>query len=611
MAIIRVGEDKDFITIMGAYTSAVNGDTLFIDEGTYKESLIFTDKVVNLIGITDYPHEGKVVIQPFGITKSVLNIKYSDSEPTISMYIEGIKFKSIVHTTSTNFIKLLQDAEDTSKLDVIFNKCILDASYGLSGEGVVIYKEQSLGYPVNSISFLNCNILYSSEDVLVNSYFTNIPVKSIEKCILSYPPPFDIFNVSGNVCEGGIITSYDVTDPDFAFDSIIKEPYSGGQFAIIAHNGWIGYQFPSPKIPALFRLYQDAFTGYSQGFEIKASNTGEFAGEEIMLFYNYGSTLVVQSEYIISNSNAYSYIRIYNVGHSIYTVNWRIEEIEIMEPSGVDYILTSNPTDIWYGSEFSTYITSIPPTHCFSGTVTVNDSPVERDIRLFRRDNDEYLDSVTSSGDGEYYIESHFGGYHNVICTDASSAPYYNDLLVSKALPKVLPINYIPQEHNYTETKSVVLDIVDNWGSTSYISIRSIEFYLEGVLIPIVSEFTALATTNYSTNYEVSYAFNTSLIKIGSWLLNSWISKKNVFTNQRLVCMFDDKMKISSIIINNGHSSGAATNSGARNTKIYTCPSIISDTTYGASLNGTKVFDGELPQHVESDVVDNFVINIT
>lgn len=489
MAIIRVGTDKEFLTIQGAFNNAISGDTILIDEGTYKEVLYFVDKAVNLIGDTNYPAEGKVIIKPVSYSSvSVLRyniplrVLYATSEPERTMYIEGINLVSDEDSFEFSVVRLEQlVAGTTSALKIVFNKCILDFSKGTgkSGGGVVFASQLNTGYPVSSVTLTHCKILWASGDLMVDSEFNLIPEKILTKCKLSDYPPSNVF--------GTVVT-----------------------------------------------------------------------------------------------------------------------------PENNDYIFIDNENDFQYGPTYSSYITAVPPTHCFSGIVSVNDTPVVRDLKIFRRDNGLFLDVITSSGvTGEYYYETTFGGYHNIVCSDNSTAPYYNDLIKSKCIPKQLPLNYTPIVHTPQYVRTFVIDVADNWGSSSYISIRSVEFLFEGVITQLINtvNFEAWSTSQYSTNYPACYAFDGSLSKIGTWTATSWVSQYCVLINQRLVCIFSSQIPIDEIRINNGHHIGTTTDAGAKNTKIYISPSYRRYAEYGVSIiDGIEIFDGVIPEHISADVEDPFYI---
>lgn len=298
MTILTVGIDKQFTTIKSAFNYAFSGDTLLIDEGEYPEVLRFKNKVVNLVGNTEFPLNGNVVVignhsGDASVYDIPLEIEYSSSNPSMSMYIEGIKFSAIVEEES--IIKFYTPSSQTSNLSVIFNKCIIDGTngvdYGLIGIGY--------DYPISSLSFINCKLLWNSSDKFTNndSYFSNIPNKVISKSMVS---------------------------------------------------------------------------------------------RSLSTALNFDTR---------------------------------------------DYVSLDNNVR-GYGPKYNTNFTSVLPTHCFSGIVTVNDVPVQRELRFFRRDNDTYLSSTTSSGaTGFYYNETSFGGQHDIICLDDVATPDYNDLIMAKCIP--------------------------------------------------------------------------------------------------------------------------------------------------------------------------------
>ena len=60
--------------------------------------------------------------------------------------------------------------------------------------------------------------------------------------------------------------------------------------------------------------------------------------------------------------------------------------------------------------------------------------------------------------------------------------------------------------------KSFFIDIADNYGSGSFVGVRSIDFYLGGNLIPLApSDFSSDATTELSSKFVSANAFETLL----------------------------------------------------------------------------------------------------
>jgi len=160
---------------------------------------------------------------------------------------------------------------------------------------------------------------------------------------------------------------------------------------------------------------------------------------------------------------------------------------------------------------------------------------------------------------------------------------------------------------------SIVIDIANDWGGAeTYMSIRSVEFLdSEGAVIPLTTNFTAYSTSVYP-GYAASMAFNTDLLKVGSWSTNAWISVQGSQTNQRLICVFDNPRTVYGIIINNGHHLGGYVTQGVKDIKIYASTDTITSTIYDEIItNSILAYDGQIDQHVPSDVVDDQPLEIT
>lgn len=622
MAIVRVGLDKQFLYISDAYEYSSSGDTVFIDEGVYIEKLYFDNKVVNLVANSDFPAEGNVSIYFNGIsTASIkyyefpLQIKYVDPLVPTTMLIEGIKFESSPNGQEVGLIRLCQEVNDTSSLNLVFNKCILDASNGLDGVlhstvGDVIIQEQSSGYPVNNITFSNCEIVWNSTDNFVNTDFDLIPTKSISKTILSDYTGTEIFGFSVNACISGTATVSSGIDQSNAFDGSLIS-YA----TLYDPPSWIGYQFINPKVINKLKI-KGTSTGHDcEGFTLKASVTGTFSGEEVVLYVNTTSFSSDWVTYEFENDTAFSYIRIYSSNVAGF---WAIAVIELYEFmfDNRDFLVT--PHSFYdYGPKYSQFTTTIQPTHCFSGIVSVNDVDIQRQIKFFRKDNNVYLGSTMSSGiGGSYCMETSFGGYHTLICLDDTVLSDYNDLIMSKCIPKALSNIYVPYETLPVLTKSVILDIADNWGSIfSYTSIRAIEFYDEnGQLITLaITDFVAYATSTSSTSYQSENIFNTSLSKIGIAALNSWMSDVMADSCQRVICVFNVERRISRVVVTNANEVGqvSSAETGIKNTKIHISTDTIVDTTYDVPIsNSTLIYDDVVNIHggAPNDVPDEHIL---
>jgi len=608
MAIIRVGIDKEFKTIQTAFHAASSGDTLLIDEGVYEEALYFVNKAVNLIGNTDFPKEGNVVIKPistsvYGVTTRYevpLTIEYDESSPDTYMFIEGLKFVSDAHSYESTIIYLKQgNSTDFVPLRLVFNKCILDASMGLKSTGNIIKWLGAAGYPIKELTLSNCEIIWAGDDTIISSECNAIPVKKLIKCILSDYPPLDFFGVGHT----SVITttSSGVINPDNLFDNNTST-YSDFQHS---PPGWVQQQFDVPKIinQVRFRQYYAGFGG--AGFILEASNTGEFLGEQVELYRNLVAVPGTWRVYYFENDIAYKYIRLYN--SSLAASVWRLYSV-IFEWAYVhneDYIMQDNENIFEYGPIYSDYITTIPPTHCFSGIVSTQDVPMETSLKIFRRDNAQVMDTITSNATtGEYYFETSFAGYHNIMCSDASGPPIYNALLKSRCVPKPLSNIYTPVVRTSKEIKTIVVDIADNWGATNYIAIRAIDFLINGIIIRCGPVYGSAYSTTYSSNaYKAEFTFNYALSKLGSAWGNSWLSINGQYTNQRLIFVFNQIHTVDQLRITNGHHSvGNTIYSGAKNINIYISSDAYTDTIYGNPIPGSElVFSGILPIHVDAN----------
>lgn len=92
-----------------------------------------------------------------------------------------------------------------------------------------------------------------------------------------------------------------------------------------------------------------------------------------------------------------------------------------------------------YGPKYSNYLNPTDNNYKFSGIIAEQGTPVSRELRVFRSDNDAFLTSTYSSIiDGSYEVTVPFNVYHYIICMDASANPYYNDLIEAKCLPELL-----------------------------------------------------------------------------------------------------------------------------------------------------------------------------
>jgi len=87
-----------------------------------------------------------------------------------------------------------------------------------------------------------------------------------------------------------------------------------------------------------------------------------------------------------------------------------------------------------YGPEYGEYYKRLVLGY-FDGYIFQEGLPVERSVRLHRRDNGGVLGETTSSGDGGYYIETSYSGSHYIVALDDAAGDAYNDLIIGNVYP--------------------------------------------------------------------------------------------------------------------------------------------------------------------------------
>ena len=120
--------------------------------------------------------------------------------------------------------------------------------------------------------------------------------------------------------------------------------------------------------------------------------------------------------------------------------------------------------------------------------------------------------------------------------------------------------------------KTVIFDISSHYAITGdgYTSVRSIEFYLGETRLDLTSsDFTAYATSYFSTSYLPKFAFDTTLSKLGSYSGREWLTSS--FNGgedpQRLIIVFNTEQIFDKLVINNSHDS-ASVKGGIKNVVI-------------------------------------------
>lgn len=179
----------------------------------------------------------------------------------------------------------------------------------------------------------------------------------------------------------------------------------------------------------------------------------------------------------------------------------------------------------------------------------------------------------------------------------------------------LLPPNEIHNEQAIDNpvfiAKSIIIDIIDNWGQGDYVGLRSVELFLAGS--KVYTPLSLLTGYDTSASFDPKYAFMDEVSKTGGYsATNGWFSNYGSFYEQRVVCVFPDPLAFDSIVINNHHESGYNTARGARNISVYYSTSTITTAVYGSiAPNSVLIFSGQLRQHVASDVIDDQTLTLT
>jgi len=160
--------------------------------------------------------------------------------------------------------------------------------------------------------------------------------------------------------------------------------------------------------------------------------------------------------------------------------------------------------------------------------------------------------------------------------------------------------------------KSVILDIANSYGGTTFLGIRSVDFWFESSKITIAeADITCYATSSFDANYPPSHTFETALIKTSTITGTQWVSGNGQLTNQRLICVFDTSQEFDEIRINNHHNTGADGTRGAQNVKITISTDAISDTTYNAAVaNSSVIYNSTFDAHTASNVEDEQILTL-
>lgn len=189
MTIYYVGPDRSYSTINSAYNVASNGDTILIDEGTYNERIYFNNKAVNLIGLTDYPEEGKVVIA--GTDQWGTIQTYRSNTTSVNILIEGVKIQNL-HSNPYRLAYFRYKNNNSSGLNITFSKCVLDST-NFSGY-YMFYGEGESGESIKSITIRHCDIYMNSNHFVPDDFASDIPTRKLNNSKLNNWPQYKEFS---------------------------------------------------------------------------------------------------------------------------------------------------------------------------------------------------------------------------------------------------------------------------------------------------------------------------------------------------------------------------------------------------------------------------------
>ena len=158
--------------------------------------------------------------------------------------------------------------------------------------------------------------------------------------------------------------------------------------------------------------------------------------------------------------------------------------------------------------------------------------------------------------------------------------------------------------------KTFSIKTKNNWGNDTYTGIRSFEFIgVDGNVIPLTSsDFTTYATSTYSGDYSAANIFDTACSKTGTNSGNAWVTAQ--ISEQIISVVFNTEIDFIGIVVNNAlrKLSGLDTTRGVKDVELY-----ISDDTVTSAVipeNNTKIFDGQIAEHIFAEVIDDQTLTL-
>jgi len=178
------------------------------------------------------------------------------------------------------------------------------------------------------------------------------------------------------------------------------------------------------------------------------------------------------------------------------------------------------------------------------------------------------------------------------------------------AITDELVLQGIPE---YSNVKSVIIDIADNLGDADWVGIRQIDFFSGGSKITNNETLGSFYyTSQFSTQYRAALAFDTSTSKIDSMQFSGWYAAFGTTTNQRIICVFNSPTSFDEIQVNNAHQNGFSRLRGAENVKIHVSTDAITSTVYDEAIaNSTLIFDSTFAEHIAANTADDQTIALT
>jgi len=213
------------------------------------------------------------------------------------------------------------------------------------------------------------------------------------------------------------------------------------------HIGTLGNL--ASRSPDLRSWVEKSTSGYSPGATMQTITFSEDSGVGIQhraaAYFQSGvdttknfdlATVVNTSRSIAINPNLFgpTYMDTGNTDYNLYGVcRYRINS------SGTQVEGSRKGNAILNYSSY--FVLEFPENHqyYFSGDVLEQGLPVEREVRVYRRDTGELLNTTMSvSGTGTFYVDTTYSGQHYAVCIDDDPGDVYNALIYDYIVPATI-----------------------------------------------------------------------------------------------------------------------------------------------------------------------------